>query len=170
MALSSNTKSAKSKEMRDRKAYRRAVNYCSRFFDGDPTNLTDKEHILVSGRTLKLVRKFERTHPNVTLREPLISQISTRRTVVKPVEASKKATTAGILCSSGKLVSKDTVTKKHSKLKSATSSKLALPNSSVDSSTEKGEQLLDRAESITTKAIAGGHQYMLSAVFPISLK
>lgn len=85
--------------MRDKNSYPRAVNYCSRYVDGDSTKLIDKQ--------LQLIRKFERTYPNEKLSEFPISRIPT----CGNSDPSKKAPTAGNLYSFGKVVSKKTGTK-----------------------------------------------------------
>lgn len=53
-------------------------------------SVTDKELQLIS-TNLKFVRKLEWTFPNATLREFPISRIPKCRTILKPVEALKKA-------------------------------------------------------------------------------
>lgn len=52
-------KSAKLKDERGKKAYRRAVNYCSRYVSWDPSKPTDKGSQLIT-MNLKFNRKFER--------------------------------------------------------------------------------------------------------------
>lgn len=136
---SSDNKSSKFKEARDKKAYRWAINYCSRYVDRNPSQLTDKE--LQRIRTnLKFVRKFESNYPNATLRELPISRIPTHRTE-----------TAGSPCSSGKEVNgprqipKKAAKKKKKKLKSSSEpSELTQPSSSQSGTEEIGPKQIPR--------------------------